>query len=447
MTLLGNCAYRAWMMRLLWHIATLIVVVVSCPMAGARGAGREGRQPAPYQGSRWRTTAEAVEARVFQSDFDRFCARLELDAGQLILAAQVFREYQTRLTALDRKVNDVILRATRTQVLSEAWQVWRSLDTREALALRRKYMDAHRSTRDESMQLIDALVNQIHAILIETQTNAFEYARLGLRRDVLLNPTSDLEGPDSIDDLGVNVDLVRLVEAASVEDGELTPLFSPSPPADATDELLDARKRAQAVLAEYIDTIDQIIGGAYAWLDNKYAITESGPFDLNDRERARRYDRAADAYVLRIYHLNYLTAARIEQILRERSLPTHAARWNERVHRAHYPHTHRQDRVDRFISAVLKTLDDDAPLRRDLTIRYDAYWNARAALRATARQLMFDVQAESMKAFGEFMEHPKFHELVENMGQRERLEEETLSTLTRLVEAHSRTLTNGKDTP
>lgn len=201
------------------------------------------------------------------------------------------------------------------------------------------------------------------------------------------------------------------------------------------------------MLAEYIHTIDQVIGGAYAWLDNQYTITESGPFGLNDRERARRYDRAADAYALRIYHLNYLTADRIEQILRELALPAHATRWNERVHRAHYPHTHRQDRVDRFTSAVLKGLDDDSPLRRDLTIRYDAYWSARAALRATARQLMFDVQAESTKAFGEFMEHPKFHELVENMGQRERLEEETLSMLTRLVEAHSGALTNGKDSP
>lgn len=447
MTLLGNCANRGWTTGSLRRAVTLIVVAVCCPIAAAQGAGREGHQPAPYQGPRFRLYEQATEVRVFRSDFERLCDRLELDTDQRAVADGFFAEYEDRLESLDQGIIAVMLKETRTADLAEAWEVRRSLDVRSRLALVRKMHAARRAVREESLRLIDSLADQVAGLLKETQSMRLAFARAGLRRDVLLNPTSDLEGPNAIDDLGVNVDLVRLVEAASVDDGELTPLFSPSPPADATDEMMNARERAWEALTEYIDTIDQIIGGAYAWQDNKYAVTESSVTGLNDRERARRYDRAADAYALRIYHLNYLTAARIEQVLRERSLPTHAARWNERVHRAHYPHTHRQDRVDRFISAVLKTLDDDAPLRRDLTIRYDAYWNARAALRATARQLMFDVQAESMKAFGEFMEHPKFHELVANMGQRERLEEETLSILTRLVEAHSRTLTNGKDTP
>lgn len=385
--------------------------------------------------SRPRGPGQYTEIRILPHEFDEFCDELALDEEQRQLAAAFFEFYQADLAGLDARINDVILRAARESNNEDAIDKLHKMPFERQWEVRTDRLRVMRSVRNESLELMERVVGEVAALLREEQVSSLSDARLALRRAVALNLFGNVQGPATTADLGANIDLLALVEAASKPEGELTTLFG-SP----TDEHIELQERATVICRTYAERLDALlIPGEFEYMDTFFEMGDRARD--GDREAVARLDEKNDRHRRSIRDLNYSTARQIEALLLELGVGQEAEQWIARVEAAHYPETCREDQIDRFAAWLEKQDDTDEAELIALEREIAVFLPARAALREESKRLLALLEEETIVGPGLF-EHPRFNELVENMGAREALVNETLSRLHAIQNRH-----RGKEKP
>jgi hypothetical protein len=414
---------------LAWLTSAAVVAAQSSPPSDQAETG----DPRP------RGPGQYTEIRILPGEFDEFCDELALDAEQRDLAGAFFESYDADLAALDARINDVILRATRESNSAEAIDVLHEMPFERQWEVRSDKLRVQRSVRNQSLDLVDRLVWEVAALLREDQVESLADARLALRRAAALEPFPGVQGPATTADLGAIVDLAALLDAASEPGQELNRLLAPADQ-QHTPQGAELRDRAVGLRRTYVERLDTLlIPGEFEYRDTFYEMSERSR--AGDREAIARLDEKADRHRRSIRDLNYSTARHIEALLLECGAIQEAEAWMQRVDAAHYPEMYREDQIDRFAAWLEKQDDMDETQHDALEREIAAFLPARAELRKEAKRLLALLEEETIVGPGLF-EHPRFNELIENYGAREGLVYETLARLHSIQNQH-----RGKEGP
>jgi len=316
--------------------------------------------------------------------FDQMCRLLDLTEQQTKIAASLYGEYRSRIdvvsTALTENVSDL------ERQIREVDKARRAADgTLTESSLRGELMQSFllrvAQANREADVVLEQWFDELELLLTDAQKARFSSVPRLVRR---YNFNARASGSNFADVLRV-VDVSRLVDEASAEDGELQFIVTMD---DQSSEDTSPNRQLQLILHDYEIALDAIIAERLAETRDLSPTMDGGKvYDLgNPDQETRQWMRESATRWARTYNINSSTADRIAFLIEQASGLDDRYAWEDRFRAAYAPQLMARQFID-SIPAFINRRNEIAQDTRTAAIAiYEEYCMKRRQLRAEAFQ-------------------------------------------------------------
>lgn len=368
-----------------------------------------------------------IEPRVERESFALFLDQLNMDGDQRIIATMLHGDYAAAIEQLAARLDEQAEQAGRERV-QEALAGTIYLEPQELRRLRAAVLKTYQGGWDEADQLFEDLIVDTHILLMDQAADDFEQALRRLRRAVYLHPRAAARQDEAY--AGDGVDVVQLVEEASLPGGELESFDSAT---------LDA------VLSDYRRQLDALLlatatAGRQGRMNRVLARIE------RDRSAMRTEEQAALARWQRLYEINRQAAQQVGAVIGQSMGDAARQRWLQRFDHACFPWLFQRAMPDKQEDWIARRISDDVILQEAAQI-HEGYVSQRAALRREAIDLIlrgrqtFRIMLHSRMdstALDDASTRELYQDLLKNSGKRAKLDSDTTGSLEAMLTERQR---------
>jgi len=272
------------------------------------------------------SAADFVQPRITQQQFRSLLEAMNFDRDQKTIAQALYSDYASAIDAAIQKADEAADRAGR-QTVEQALAGRVRLPVEQLREMRASVLKAYTSVWSAADAALDDLLFGVETLATPAQQQQAQSEILAMRRAIYLAPRRVNEYSSEYAGEGVNV--LRLIDDARAEDGELASLSD---------------RDLQPLRQRYVQQLDALLEETASQL--RSARLEQRIARIRRDNRARRN---AAAKVLqpwqRLYNLNRRTVNAIGELI---DAPADRQRWQHRFDRACFPWLLQDERPDRM---------------------------------------------------------------------------------------------------
>jgi len=230
----------------------------------------------------------------------------------------------------------------------------RVVDPEQLRQARLNVLEVYAEHQQDAEVHLEFLFSSIENVLNDDQRASFDEPERRLRRELYLHPLH--AGRHAYEYAGEGVDIIRLIDDAQRDDGELAAMNS---------------DRLASVVQQYERQVDALLD-EYGPGIRRAQMQERIARVARDESAQREAERQAIAYWQELYDLNHRTVNEVKSIVATEVGADAAEQWIKRFDKACFPWLFSRRMPDRQYDWIARQrLDDDQ--RRRIDAAYEAY--------------------------------------------------------------------------